>query len=148
MSDRLQKLVDKLLVEGFPELRQHDITAEFKKGLSDIMSVGALEDEGWYIEVDKELKKASDEVLIGGLAHELVHMVKDFNRSFLEHLLYRFSNRFKEAIERDTDIETILRGYGDQLLAFTQHVGEDWSRYRTDGLAGREIEKILDQRIQ
>jgi len=32
------------------------------------MSVGPLEDEGWYIEVDKDLKRASDDVLIGGLA--------------------------------------------------------------------------------
>ena len=144
MAEDLKSILDELLVSAFPDLRMHDITIEFKKTSDGMIEMGRLTDEGYYVEVDKPLRKASRVELMGGIAHELCHIVRDAKETFVEKLLYRFSRRYREAIERDIDLEVILRGYGRHLLAFSLLAGKKWNRYREDGLAPREIASLIE----
>jgi hypothetical protein len=138
----LTELLEQTIIAGFPELTAVDISIDWAKDLDGLLELGELEDNGYFIEVDKSLRNASIDVLTGGIAHELAHIITDQNETIMEKLLYKFSAHYRTATERNTDLTAILRGYGHRLLAFMAFACKEWSYYPDDGLSAIEI-KLL-----
>jgi len=69
------------------------------------------------------LKTASTKEISGAIAHELIHFEQFEKRNFLERwihkVLYHLSRKYRAKIERTTDIETIKKGFGKELLSST-----------------------------
>jgi hypothetical protein len=127
----------RLIKNSFPELRYHIIMLRFIKTKHFFMATSGF----LFIHIifiDKRLKKCTDDVVTGIMAHELVHISQD---SFWKDLLYRKSIT---DMERATDMQVIKRGYGKQLLAFIQYHNKIYKKYKkADGLTEKEIIKIL-----
>lgn len=144
----LRGIKDEIIKSAFPELMDSDIAIEFVDIKDSFMQVGELEDEGHFIEVDESLIKIRGDreevnVLKGGIAHELAHIIKEpkgLLNKWIEKFLYRVSWKFKELDERNTDFTVVLRGYGKELLKFLEYCEKDHSRYREDGLSQIELE--------
>lgn len=145
----LSNIKDEVIKSAFPELMKVDIVIEFADVEDSFMEVGELEDEGHFIEVDEsliEIQGDSEEVLKGGIAHELAHIIKKprgLLNKWIEKILYKVSWKFKELDERNTDLTVVLRGYGKELLKFVRYCEKNSSRYMEDGLSQIELEILL-----
>lgn len=139
-----RNLLNEVIVSGFPELLRLEIQVSFKTGLDTVMKIVSLAEEGWLIQIDDSLRKAERAVLVGGIAHELSHIVRDGRASWLHIFFYKCSARYREAIERDVDVDTILRGFGNELLSFTQYSENKWLHFKEDGLSPREVEFLVN----
>ena len=125
-----------------------DIHIEYAALDDALLTFGKLSQEGFYIEVDESLRNASVDVLKGGIAHECAHIVFEklkVNKALsIDMFAYRVSSRYRILDERNTDLEVILRGFGNELLLFLQHsVRLRLDHYREDGLSLREIEILI-----
>jgi len=153
-NEELTNLKDDIITKSYRELARMDIMIEFKELDDSLLDVGVLEDEGYYIEVDEELIKTTDEnelfdVLTGGIAHELSHICKKPRGAanvWLDKMLYKFSWQYRMMDERDTDLHVILRGYGKELLKFMQYSERLYSRYEEDGLSQIELKVLLEKK--
>ena len=142
---------DEVIKNGFPELMKVDITALFSKIDDYVMQVDEREDNGWIIEIDDMLiREQADEKLInvlkGGIAHELAHIVRKQRGLFniwMDKFLYKISKRYVELDERNTDLIVFLRGYGEELLKFLEYSEKKYSRYEEDGLSQIELKTLL-----
>jgi hypothetical protein len=146
--NKLEKIRDEIIKKAFPELKEEDIQIEYKKLDDALVEWGALTGEGFYLEVDEGLKNAPRDVLEGGIAHDLCHVVSEKEQgrfeSWLDGVLYRNFKRYMRLDERNTDVEAVLRGYGQQLLTFLEYAEkEGHPRYREDGLSIIELQKLL-----
>jgi len=144
----LEEIRDHVIKRGFPELMAEDIQVEYKKLEDALLEYGGLTEEGYYIEVDETLKTAPDDVLIGGFAHEFSHIISD--KSLVKKLIsrdklaYNISPRYKTLDERNTDIEVLLRGFGNELLSFLEYSEKnEYPHYKEDGLSIREVKTLL-----
>jgi hypothetical protein len=149
-ENELSRIVDRVIVKRFPELLGEDIQIEYTGLRSSLLEYGELTGEGFYIEVDETLRNAPREVLIGGIAHELAHIVieKNLGRRALsgDALAYRISSRYKTLDERNTDVEVILRGFGRELLKFLLYSEKlELNHYREDGLSIREVKILIGE---
>lgn len=142
------KSILEYILTKFPELRSKDIQIEWTESEESLLSVQELDPEGWIIEVDKDLENAKEAVIRGGIAHELCHILTDLkwknSSRLLDRLLYKISRRYEILDERNTDLETILRGFGPELLAFmveSEKAGLDF--HEEDGLSIRELKALL-----
>jgi len=147
MND-LQEIRDSIIHRAFPELMDEDIQIEYTALDDAVFECGLLTPEGFYIHTDETMKEAPREVVEGGLAHELTHLVVDKksnrNTLILERIAYRLARGYKTLVERDTDVQTILRGYGRQLVAFLEYCEQQgFEHYKEDGLSIREIKALL-----
>jgi hypothetical protein len=147
MND-LAQLRDLVIRKGFPELLDEDIQVEYKHLEDALLEYGTLDPEGFFIEVDDSLTDAPRQVLIGGFAHEFSHILveKRSSRRVVSRdiLAYRMSKRYKTLDERNTDLEVLLRGYGEDLLAFLEYSEkEGYPHYKEDGLSIRELKILL-----
>ena len=144
----LPQIVDRVIAKRFPELLGEDIRIEYTNLHDSLLEYGELTGEGYYIEVDETLRNAPREVLVGGIAHELAHIVieKNLDRKALsgDALAYRISSRYKTLDERNTDVEVILRGFGRELLDFLLYSEKlQLDHYREDGLSIREVRILI-----
>ena len=148
--NNLEEIRDDVIRNGFSELMDEDIQVEYKSLDDALFEYGGLTEEGFYIEVDESLKEAPRDVMEGGLAHDLSHILTDKNLSMglrlRDRLAYRVSKRYKTLDERNTDLQVIIRGYGRQLLAFLIYSEEQgFPYYKGDGLSIREVSAILNK---
>ncbi|MBN1377438.1 hypothetical protein JW949_03870 [Candidatus Woesearchaeota archaeon] len=146
--NNLEEILDDVVINGFPEFMDEDIWIEYKSIKKSLLKSGELTDEGFYIEVDNLLKDTSANVIMGGVAHELAHLVTERNLSKYsskkDGLHYKRSKRYKTLDERDTDLRAILRGYGPHLLEFMKYSKEKgFPYYKKDGLSINEIKTLL-----
>ena len=76
------------------------------------------------IDID-ELKNISDFELRGLFSHELAHLESYSKLNWLQlgtfAIFYSISDGFKKKVERATDIRTIEKGFGKELLAFREY---------------------------
>ncbi len=149
MND-LKHIRDHVIQRGFPELLAEDIQVEFKKLKDALLEYGLLTEEGFYVEVDESLMNAPKQVLIGGFAHELSHMLVDKNCKdhtiSRDRFAYKISKRYKTLDERNTDLEVILRGFGKDLLVFLEYSEkEGYPHYKEDGLSIREVKILIEK---
>lgn len=146
--NNLIEIRDRIITTSFPELMDGGIQVEYKSLEDAVMQSGTLSPEGLYIEVDNSMEDAPTDVVEGGIAHELSHFVEDLKESMfhsIRHsLAYSISPRYKRLVERNTDVSTIMRGYGHQLLAFLQYCEKKgFHHYYEDGLSIIEVNKLL-----
>lgn len=131
-------------LQAYPELRSKDVRVQWAKLEDAVMEVQPLSPEGWIIEVDKSLQDASNEVILGGLAHELAHIIRDTKETWIDKILYKISVRYQTNDERNTDLEAVFRGFAPQLLAFMQATEKlDYEYYEEDGLSTRELKLLI-----
>lgn len=147
----LTELFEKTLA-AYPELRSKDISVSWEDLEDALMEVQPMDPEGWIIEVDKTLKDSSPEVIVGGIAHELAHIVRELhfsqNTKFWDKLLYRYFRNYRTLDERNTDLEAVLRGFAPELLAFMEESEKhDLDFYEEDGLSIRELKTLLTLKI-
>jgi len=76
----------------------------------------------YIIIIDPEMyPDANEKEIMGGLAHELCHLEHDNKISFFKYLVYLgyylISKRFMVKTEIENDINTIKKGYGNELIA-------------------------------
>jgi len=79
-----------------------------------------------FIKIDSNrYKKAKNSVIKGLLAHELSHAEYYNKLSFLNYIAfiikYTLSKRYRIKTERETDITTIRKGFGKDLLALRNY---------------------------
>ena len=147
----LKQILDDIISKGFPELLNESIEIEVVKQDDCLMSYGSYKDDmGFFIEVDDKLKDAPEDVLRGGIAHELAHISHEkVNRlGIFDSFLYKHSERFRLLDERNTDLEVIFRGFGTDLLKFLEFrdtLGYSDADY--EGLNKREIRQLLRRGI-
>ena len=146
--NNLEEIRDEIVRKGFPEFMSEEISIEYVHLEDAFMACGDLTDEGHYIEVDPRFKDAPRKVVIGGVAHEFSHLLDNIKRNrdgkAMDALLYKFSKTYSTAVERNTDLQVIMRGFGRELLSFLRYAeGESQSHYKECGLSHREVETIL-----
>jgi hypothetical protein len=148
----LDRILRQLICHSFPELRRLRIEI----GFDDLEPGNCLEyytlDGRFGITVSPLLREAPRKALVGGIAHELAHIVRDHHLGPLQRdwAFERFAlsrtYRFRE--ERATDRRAVERGYGPQLMAlaaFARRIGIRFER--ENGLLTNEI-VCLHRRIR
>jgi len=147
MAD-LKPILDSIIPRGYKELLGHDIQIEYEKLEDALAQYSRLKPEGFYIEIDDTVRSASESVKIGLIASELSHIVEDVTTPawaiLKDRILYRFSKRYRILDERNTDLTTVLRGFGRELYEVMRFAEEHgYPYYREDGLSLRELEILL-----
>ncbi|MFH1290881.1 MAG: hypothetical protein ABIH92_05765 [Nanoarchaeota archaeon] len=121
---RCKKIIEQLIKKSYPSLRNIKIHLNlWKQPRGSMMATKSI--WGYYIFVDsKKYENAGDNILTGGLAHELAHLEHykkiSFLQNFLETIKYIFSKQFRRDVEIKTDKKTIKKGYGKELLINTE----------------------------
>jgi hypothetical protein len=143
----LKQLLNETIRRGYPELLNYDIRIEYKDFEDALGEFGELSPEGYHIEVDTSIRNADEKVKIGVIASELSHISQDIQFSFWEklkdRLLWKLSRNYRILDERNTDIITIVRGFGTELYEAMKFGEEnDFPYYKEDGLSLRELETI------
>ncbi len=141
---RLQKLLRRMILRSFPRLRRREFSIGW--GAEGDLLAYSIEGEHHHIAVNRCLRGAPTPVLMGGIAHELVHADNDLRLgpyprelAWKRYLTSRWC-RMKE--ERATDTRVIELGYGPHLLAFVRYGHKlRMSFQREHGLLYREIKE-------
>ncbi|TSE04403.1 MULTISPECIES: hypothetical protein [Aquimarina] len=149
----LQTILNDIIKNAFPELMDEDIAIEWKNLEDALMDQGGLTGHGYFIEVDESLKKANEAIIVGGIAHELCHILADLKvgkwQILLDRVAYRIFKRYRTLDERNTDLQAIIRGYGSSVLLFMKYSeNKGYNYYKEDGLSIREIEAILNNGLK
>jgi hypothetical protein len=141
---RLERILRQLICRSFPELRRLRIGI----GFDDLEPGTCLEYYTLHgrfgIAVSPLLREAPREALVGGIAHELAHIVRDHRLGPLQRdwAFERFASsrtyRFRE--ERAADRRAVARGYGPHLIALARFARRIGIRFeRENGLLTNEI---------
>ena len=139
------------MLPAFPELVGAKIGLNYAH-LADGASFecGAYCDGNYWITVDTALSKAPRDAVIGGLAHELCHLILDKRETPKQSVLYKTSKSRRALVERNTDLAAVARGFCPQLLVLarfneTRHrVRIGCREYNPEaGLSAAELEELV-----
>lgn len=174
-KDRICGIRDRVVTELFPKLSPLEIKISIEEGSDELLGYGELTGGGYYIDVDTEMKKATEDELYGGMAHELAHIAMDEQKNFVTRLItdtiYNLGTKYKKgdkkmnpvnrwlnrnvyhrcygyvtSDERKTDMLVVERGAGEKLLAFLKFHDKHFKEYKHDeGLTVTELQQILYQ---
>ena len=149
---KLEKIMRKIIKESFPELANIDISIDFEDSynIDDCYFLYGNKEIGFFIDVDKSLETAEQGIIVGGIAHELCHILwecsvtkyyeRHDSRLYKKHFLHR------QRDEKYTDLETILRGYGPELLLVMKHYQDyptkDYAAGKYCGLTYSDLIKL------
>ena len=129
---KYRKIVDRLIGKSFPQLKDEKVEiVELSKYLfwwagGDVIKFG----HKYFIIVTNKIRDFDNKILRGFFVHELCH-VEDYKKEkvpsflknpfyyFKEWLSWVFGTSFSRKLERKTDIKTIKKGYGKELLKLT-----------------------------
>ncbi|MBU3912722.1 MAG: hypothetical protein KKE50_01370 [Nanoarchaeota archaeon] len=146
-TNNLTRLTRKIIERGFPELRQIYVIANYKK--SDYaLEWGVLRQPIRYcIVVDSMFRKAPVSVVVGGLAHELGHILDCENYSlwvdYVRQFLISLSKTLYILNERKIDMKVIRRGFGHELADFFKWTYAEKPENPERGLNLSEIEELI-----
>jgi hypothetical protein len=149
--DDLIDIKDNLVRTAFSELENTVIRIAYRSVWDGFLSYGVHEhpeEDIYYIDVDNVFKKAPKEAKIGGIAHELAHIVTELAMpSFMGRCLEFLWNKFDSYTrydERRTDLFVVRRGRGEELLAFKKYLFNklDWRLY---GISIDELEGMVKE---
>lgn len=148
---KIRQILENVIKKGYPELLSCDIQIEYENLDDALAECQDLKPEGYNIKVDESLKPATASVKTGVLASELSHIIDELNASSLDKLkdgfLYKVSKSYRIKDERNTDVTTILRGFGKELLEVMRFAEENgFPYYREDGMSSRELEVLLSKK--
>ena len=139
--DDLLTLMNTIIHRSFPELLQETLSVEYESDLNCFLYYNYSKKE-YHIGINEILRGYTVEV-IGGLVHELCHIVRDRYTGWFDDFLYNHYQPFRIMDERTTDLCVILRGYGPELLAFERYAVKDDPDRKTDGLSLLELEILV-----
>lgn len=128
---RYQKIVDDLIVKGFPELAKKDIRA-FELKITKLYGtyIPFFEKVG----VNRSCRNFSKKEIIGILAHELCHAEfakrDGFLKSFFLYIKYWIFSSVRKEEEDRADKMTIRRGYARELILSTKRLEEEYPKYK------------------
>jgi len=138
--NKIDSIKNRVIKNAFLELIDEDIQIEWKNLKDACFELVPYVSEGYCIEVDMSMKDAPQDVLEGGIAHDLAHIVDN-----PKSILGKISKRYLVYQERNVDLLVVLRGYGRQLLSFLRFAErKGYPRYKEDGLSIVELEKLLN----
>lgn len=130
---------------SFPELEEQKIIIGYKNMGNAYFLFETNQAPLYKIFVNNDVKRHPLEIARGGIAHELCHFVNRLNLSEYmrkkDEELYRKNPLYRKLDERNTDLQTILRGYGKELLALNSL--KRVSSMADGGLTPEEIKKLL-----
>jgi len=142
LDSRLNRILHKLILRSFPNLRRRNITIRW--GADDELLYCTVHQEQYVIAVNSCLEKAGRGVLEGGIAHELCHIDADLKLGRYQRQLawnrYSESYWYRMREERATEWRVVQLGYGAQLLKlirFARRLGYTFARQH--GLSYAEI---------
>jgi len=120
-KERCKKLILNVQ-KRFPELKNIKIHLEIRKLENASMWAKRTFFGKYLVIIDPiKYKDATNKQISGVLPHEFVHFVEYTKMSrfmyFYLGLWYKFSKKFKEKKEKETDRETIRRGFARDLYA-------------------------------
>ena len=145
--NNLEEIRDEVIRRGFPELMTENISIKYTQLKDAFLYCNDFPKNGHHIKVDEELGNSPREVLIGGVAHEFAHLVDAEKRNtkgkVVDYILYNYLRTYRIAVERDTDLQAIMRGFGTELLAFLKYTEKLEPHDEEHGLSAREVEAIL-----
>jgi hypothetical protein len=153
MPVKKDKLLQEVVERGFPELLPHDLQISYESLKDTYEAYGRLEGGGWYIELDRTLIGAPDRAKKGAIAHTLVHITDEMKlsgrESFFDRLLYKFSGRYTILDERNTDINVLIRGFSEELLALGEYLeSKNYNLGEETGITPSELRKILKIQVK
>src|SRR3989344_2467287 len=140
----LTNLMQHIIQDSFPELSAGAIEIYYKKIKGAYLDCRRVQQNSYKIRVHRNLNDAPRQVLVGGIAHELAHFYRDFQRDDLMHFcdlfLYNRFSTYQTYDERATDRLVIERGKGEELLAFLRYANKKRKKYsKKDGLTVKKI---------
>ena len=173
LQKRISKIKDRIIREKFSELSKLEISLDLEKKTDELMGYGELVGGGYYIDVDTEMKKASNEAIYGGLAHELAHILIDEKKYFISRfftdIIFELGTKYQKKDkklniinrwinnniyhpchsyvikdERNTDLLVVEKNAGKELLAFLKF-HDKYHDESDEGLTVIELEQILKQ---
>lgn len=131
---------------GYPEIKFLKLGFGYER-LNNLHGSSYRNNGNWEILIDRGLKGSKRSVLRGIVSHEISHVINDesLNKSAQrkDKILYRF-RLYQELKERETDLDVILRGHGEDLLSYKMF--EVSKGYNVTGLAINETKKLIRQK--
>ena len=127
--------MSEIVVKSFPELKYIKIEIDFNNVLEEddaYFIYGTFSKNEFFIDLDKSLKIVKKEIIVGGIVHELCHIVWELNIPEFKSKdlkFYKIIPKYRQRDEKYTDLETILRGYGSELFSLMDY----YQRYPTRG---------------
>lgn len=149
MTNRFEYLLQDVINKGFQDLKTWPMIIRFVKNTDYIMAHGFIFSlninrlilkRKSIIYVNTCYDKLTDTAIKGCFAHELCHLIRDKELSFLSLLFRTIINKFSpgriEKEERLTDELVIERGFGKELLQLAR-------REPANGLTAKEIKQLI-----
>ena len=142
----LNNLLIKIVEKNYQELQEKSFVIRFVDK-ENIFGESERRNGHYILSIDNTLKRARRITLKGVIGHELSHIVRDENLSKYNEkksrILYNKAKVYRISDDTLTDLETIFRGLGRELLAFRRSVIR--RGYVNDGyLSVQQIETILN----
>ena len=123
-TKRYQKIVNKVIKESFPELKDKNVLLKVKrlrKGSMKTQILWSLLGKYKLVIDPYKYPDAKENELVGNIAHELVHLSNFAKNSWFRNLTiyfkYKLSKKFLKELEANTDKITVKKGYAKKLLA-------------------------------
>ena len=143
----LVAIKDRIVTMGYPELSQVRIRLDWVKSKDAYFEYGTVGGD-YFIDVDRKLRNSSIPVIEGGMAHEISHILLDHSLNpvlrFLDDKLHSYWERYQVWDERRTDILTIERGFGSELIEFTKYANKRREKFtKKDCLSLAEMRRVL-----
>ena len=139
-----EKIMEGMIKKGFPDLYKESITLKYyMKRKNCFMDYSLYSDKSYSIGISEIMKNCSVAVFKGGLGHELSHIARERTETKTQDRLYKKYKEYRLLEERDTDLETIIRGYGKELLKFVEFTDKIKAYTKEAGLSAREVRNLL-----
>lgn len=146
------KILQKLKKKHFPELKHKEIILK-KRDQPYFMFAHPLSKYIFYNK--KIMDMCNPQARDAALIHELYHKLQFGRMNFLMRVLtfmgYKISKKIRIKIERETNIETVKRGFGKGLILLNKYVKERVSKdawkneHSKRHLTEKEIRKIMEK---
>lgn len=150
-NEELDKLLQTVL-QKYPELKKYSFAIKHSR-LSDAFAMLTMEDKKVVIEIDDDLRNEDESLTIAAIASEVSHVLREDKLSliplglgnYMEGWIYERSKIYRNYDKRQTDIETVRRGFGKQLLELLKYDDVDAidECEKSEGLSVAELETIL-----
>ena len=129
--EKCRKIVDELIDRSFPKLKGKNISVgelSFSKNYTGL----ALKLPFFRVIIlHKRAINYSEKLLTGILAHELCHLEtweKFPLRYYFLNVLEGIFKKFRRKVERETDMCSIRKGYGEELYAYRKFRWDEISK--------------------
>lgn len=148
--NNLHGIIAEIIPVHFQELERIPISSTYRHLPEAYLEFTRHDCRNYHIDVDNSLRRASKQVLIGGIAHELAHISAEVRMgnvlSLFDWMLYACSSRYQAWDERRTDLQVVEHGLGRELLDFMEFADAHREKYDyRDGLTTEELKQMLQK---